>query len=296
MQESRCAITQITNYQSLSVPAGDDLLVVVDVSDTAMSPEGTTKNIQVQNLTSFVPSGAAFSASDSAGGVLSVTNTHSAPTNASTELVAAAAGDKTLGLEVAGDSFNRLAADSNGKLGWGTGAATQDTILQRASGGGLTTTNPDGNTYDIQRLSLIASGMPQTVSSNSFITVTGLFANVAIGTYRVHGVLLCVQGTTAAGQAFQLSGTATASTVWVKLGLAQESSGSVSESVFQNAFTALNASYVSFAFPAGVSFNIEIDGYVTFSAAGSFNFQVAEGVSGDNFKVIAGWLDLLPVI
>jgi hypothetical protein len=41
---------KITNLVSLTVPASDDLLYIVDVSDLTDSPEGTSKKIEVGDL------------------------------------------------------------------------------------------------------------------------------------------------------------------------------------------------------------------------------------------------------
>jgi hypothetical protein len=43
-------LPQITNYPALDTPGPDDVLVIVDVSDTSQSPTGTTKQITVANL------------------------------------------------------------------------------------------------------------------------------------------------------------------------------------------------------------------------------------------------------
>lgn len=41
---------KITELTELTTPASGDYLVVVDVSDTTDSPEGTTKKVSVENL------------------------------------------------------------------------------------------------------------------------------------------------------------------------------------------------------------------------------------------------------
>lgn len=55
-------MSQITAYAALTEAADDDLLVVVDVSDTTMSPGGSTKRITVADLAgsggAVVPGGA----------------------------------------------------------------------------------------------------------------------------------------------------------------------------------------------------------------------------------------------
>jgi hypothetical protein len=43
-------VPEVTSYASLTSPQDDDILMIVDVHDTSMSGEGTTKQITVGNL------------------------------------------------------------------------------------------------------------------------------------------------------------------------------------------------------------------------------------------------------
>lgn len=80
------------------------------------------------------------SAGAAAGALVTVTNTTTAPSDATTQLIAAAAGDKALSVKVNGDTQFRFGSDSNGKLSWGPGGSTtQDTTLYRSAASTLKT-------------------------------------------------------------------------------------------------------------------------------------------------------------
>ncbi len=95
--------------------------------------------LTVQPVTGGSAATLAVTATGSAAAILSVANLGSTPAAAALQLTAAVAGDRIYGLMVAGDGFQRMRADSTGKLQWGTGAATQDTSLYRAGVGVLQT-------------------------------------------------------------------------------------------------------------------------------------------------------------
>ena len=69
---------EITSYTELLSPEPDDVTVIVDVHDLTMSPQGTTKQIAVANLTSG--SGAISLTGGDLGGTVTV------PTVVSTHL------------------------------------------------------------------------------------------------------------------------------------------------------------------------------------------------------------------
>lgn len=75
------------------------------------------------------------------GPVASFTNTASTPLVAIVRVVAAAAGDRSFGIEVSGDTNRRLAVDSTGKLAWGPGSSTQDVNWYRLAVGVVGTDN-----------------------------------------------------------------------------------------------------------------------------------------------------------
>jgi hypothetical protein len=53
-------MTKISGYSSLTSAAIGDLLVVVDISDTTMAMTGTTKNITLGNIVSYIAQGLTF--------------------------------------------------------------------------------------------------------------------------------------------------------------------------------------------------------------------------------------------
>ena len=82
-----------------------------------------------------------FSAALSAGSLVLIKNTTAAPTQANLLIQAQAAADKSFGIYVGGDTAYRFLIDSNGKHQWGSGSATYDLDLYRASAGVLQTDN-----------------------------------------------------------------------------------------------------------------------------------------------------------
>jgi hypothetical protein len=80
-----------------------------------------------------------LSSAQAAASILSLTNTTAAPTAPIDQMTAAAAGDSTIGVKVAGDTQQRLLADSNGALTWGSGSAVGDVTLSRTAVGVLGT-------------------------------------------------------------------------------------------------------------------------------------------------------------
>jgi hypothetical protein len=106
----------------------------------------TDNNMTVSGSLTIASSSVIINSSDtvlnyasSTGGILQVKNTTSAPSAPSAQYIAAAAADKTLGIEVSGDADFRFTVDSNGKHSWGSGSAAVDTDLYRASTGVLQT-------------------------------------------------------------------------------------------------------------------------------------------------------------
>lgn len=50
-------MSKISQYESLTTPAAGDMLPIVDIDDTSMSPEGTTKQITIQELATVMGGG-----------------------------------------------------------------------------------------------------------------------------------------------------------------------------------------------------------------------------------------------
>lgn len=97
------------------------------------------------------------------------------------ELIANAAADPVLGVEVSADSANRFKMDSNGKMQWGPGSATQDVDLYRPSSGLLQTDQNLTATGYLSASRLIANGITgissssRLVGSNSGAPASGTF-------------------------------------------------------------------------------------------------------------------------
>ena len=106
---------------------------VVGTTDTQTL---TNKTLGATSVTGAVTS----SVSSTAGAILSVTNTHSAPTNANVSLTAAASTDKAIDSFVSGDTDARYEVLASGKTAWGAGGSSAtDTNLYRNAAGELKT-------------------------------------------------------------------------------------------------------------------------------------------------------------
>jgi hypothetical protein len=81
-----------------------------------------------------------MSQSSATGNMVSVTNTHSSPSNPNVSWIAAGVADLVLGISVSGDTVPRYEVLSSGKIQWGAGGASAvDTNLYRASAGTVQT-------------------------------------------------------------------------------------------------------------------------------------------------------------
>lgn len=83
----------------------------------------------------------ALSSGQASSSILSVTNTTATPSIAALLVTSQAAGDRNIGVAVAGDSQRRLTIDSNGKFQWGPGNAGQDVNWYRLAAGVVGTDN-----------------------------------------------------------------------------------------------------------------------------------------------------------
>lgn len=109
------------------------------------------------NPSPFASVSASLSGSQAAGGVLKVTNTHSAPTNANLQVIDQASGDLSFGTEVTADANFRYTVDSNGLTKWGPGNAAADTGIQRG-GKGLLQLSTDQSAGTFKSLDGYAGG------------------------------------------------------------------------------------------------------------------------------------------
>ncbi|MFJ9771248.1 hypothetical protein ACIRVF_08385 [Kitasatospora sp. NPDC101157] len=194
-----------------------------------------------------------LSAGASGGNVLQVTNTTSAPTSANVNITSNAAADKTLAVQVAGDTQPRLTVDSNGKHGWGPGGSTAtDTTLYRSAAGTLTT---DGSMAVGANLSAAGtSTLTGNVTAGANLSVAGTStltgAATTTGTLGV-GTNLSVAGTSA------LTGTVTASgAVNIGTNLAVTGTSTLTGNVTASGSLTVagSATVAGVPFPAGVYF------------------------------------------
>jgi hypothetical protein len=68
-----------------------------------------------------------------AGFVLKVAETSATPTSPPVQFIGAGAGDRSLGIEVTGDTKFRLRVDTNGRHDWASGSAGSDVSLLRSA-------------------------------------------------------------------------------------------------------------------------------------------------------------------
>ncbi|MGA5820797.1 beta strand repeat-containing protein [Kitasatospora sp. NPDC094028] len=192
-----------------------------------------------------------LSTAASGGGVLQVSNTTSAPTSANVNITSNAAADKTLAVQVTGDTQPRLTVDSNGRHGWGPGGSTgTDTNLYRSAAATLTT---DGSLAAGANLSAAGtSTLTGNVTAGASLSVAGTStltgAVTTAGTLGV-GTNLTVTGTST------LTGTVTASgaiNVGTNLSVTGTSTLTGGVTASGNLTVAGSASVAGITFPAGV--------------------------------------------
>jgi hypothetical protein len=150
----------------------------------------------------------------------------------------------------------------------------------------------DTNAYNTGRLTLIGGTINPVNSFGSATTVPGLTTPVAAMTYRIHARLFCTQGGAAVAQIVNLAGPA------VSAALVTVSSFEVSAAVVlitNGTFSGALGNVGTTPGAITTKFDVDIDGYITFSASGTFTIGVAEGTNGDTWTVNGGYCDLMPV-
>lgn len=224
------------------------------------------------------------------GDVLKVTNTTAAPTGPSTHLIAQAAADRALGIQVAGDTVTRLLVDSNGKHSWGPGGASaQDVTMQRNSGH-LDVTATDGNTYSAERLTQVNTGQTITTVSPTVTALTGLSAAVANGTTYRFRLWVAYNGSVAAGApVFEITGPTTS------FSAAQLSFTTNGTATVTQRGAGLNTLQTGPTFQTAQQLLVW-EGIFTPSANGTLAVSGATNTSGDNLVINGAAMDLFPVI
>lgn len=129
-------------------------------ADVQVSGQGSVTNSNIQLFPGFAKA-VIVNANGTSGqnqSVFRVVNGLAAPISPASQLIAAAAADRVLGIMVAGDTSNRLLIDSNGKITWGSGTV-QDTNLYRAAASILQT---DDTLYVPTMLQASSANTPET--------------------------------------------------------------------------------------------------------------------------------------
>jgi len=131
---------------------------------------------------------------------------------------------------------------------------------------------------------IMFSSAPQTISSTGLVTITGLTAAVNAGTYVFYGNIGGVMGGTSSPIVLAPS---TPTSTFFEWSIMNTARGGGATGIQFNSTT--NTSITSPSITNGVSFNCWITGLATFSAAGTFAWQAAEGTNLDTWTVNYGW-------
>jgi hypothetical protein len=176
----------------------------------------------------------------------------------------------------------------------GTKPATPGTAAALYSTNGqLKYVAEDGNAYNTGCQTYFATG--QNVISTSLEPVTGITGiSVAAQTYRIHAILNCTKGATADTNKIGIAGPGTGGVNVDCVGWLENIAGftGIISSIMPSTFGSTTTASVA---PA-THFAVELDGYITFTAAGtSFGLTVACGTANaDTWTVDSGFLDLMP--
>jgi hypothetical protein len=164
-------------------------------------------------------------------------------------------------------------------------------LIHYSLGGQHKYASADGSGYNTGRQSLFTAGT-QNITSTSSVNITGLTCPVGIGTYRIEGIICGQQGPVAAGQVVRWAGPV------ISFGRCfTESNAQANTSVTDSDLTgALPWIHTTPAWGNGVIFYVRFSGILTFTAAGTFAIQAAEGTNLDTWTVAAASMcDVMPV-
>jgi hypothetical protein len=157
----------------------------------------------------------------------------------------------------------------------------------------------DGNTYDMTRLTVVATPPPVTFSSVGPADIPGLKLPVGIGTYEIVGQIVFEGIAAAAGNAkfsWSAASPPTASAIKLTGMFWQDTGGAISiNGGVMNAVTDILTSQV---LSITAEYVLTIRGWATFSAAGTLQLQAACSNAADTFQVRVNgtYLKLLPVV
>jgi hypothetical protein len=116
------AMIVATSATPFATLAGGNVTAPGSVSGASVSATGLVSGAQ-----------GSFSGSQAGAAILSIKNTHAAPTAPAVQIDSQAAADQALGIMVTGDADERFAVDSNGQHSWGPGNAAADVTLARSA-------------------------------------------------------------------------------------------------------------------------------------------------------------------
>jgi len=147
----------------------------------------------------------------------------------------------------------------------------------------------DTNSYQTERLTLYTA-------TSTLINTTGAIqiidAGVGIGTYHIHGRMVCLQGSTSVAQVVEVTAPS-ASLIGGNSRLTVVGTGET-VNMYRHSSFPTNISTPSWA--ANAYWIYEFDLIATFSATGTVSVQGAEGTSGDSWTVEAGsYMEINPV-
>jgi hypothetical protein len=199
----------------------------------------------------------------------------------------------SIGIDNAGDLT--IATTGTLVLTGGSGAA-HPTDIQLPSGAAAFLVNgDDDNTYNFGKLVMDNGAAGDTTISSTTPTVIGS-ATVAARRYLVTMRAILTMGTVGAPAALGLvastGGTINYCRIQFKTFIDSNATQSVIGTLSQNTLVR----YPTPSLTASTSYIVEADGLVSFSAAGTVQFQAAEGTSGDSWTLVhPSFLKLEPI-
>jgi hypothetical protein len=163
-----------------------------------------------------------------------------------------------------------------------------------SSSGQVKYVSTDGNAYNTGRLTVYGPSTNLSITSATAVNISGMSFSVGAGVYRVRAKLGGIQGGLNIAQNFLISCPAMSFTALV-INFFLESSGDSNGLAWSNSATS-PLTFASPAFAAGALFWLDLDAIISFSAAGTCNFQAAEGTSTHGWTVQANcFADIEPV-
>jgi hypothetical protein len=166
--------------------------------------------------------------------------------------------------------------------------------LLYASGGQAKYLGADGGAYNTGIEPLITTGS-QVVSSTTGVTVTGISAPVAAGTYRVRYRVLYTEGAAAGTPSVYFTGPAASAVAISGFFVTRGSASPAMNTVFASGLGSGNL--LSGPVMSGALNKVGYgEGTITFTAAGTFTMGALTSAGADTFTLLAGsFAELIPV-